>query len=359
MYWPRYHIPATKPAVSIAVLLLALTTSVPTFAQKPPITGTAVPAYEPLDQAVLEFAKLIDSQAATVAVSKDGELLYSRGFGWRDARRKQPTKPDTLMRISGVTMSFTSVATKMLVREKKLALNTKVFEFLKITPPPGVQADPRLAQIKVPHLLNHQAGWDANGFDPTFKVRQVEEFLRLRHPAQPLDIVRYGFGQPLQFNPGDRKEVSTFGYCVLGRVIESASGKTYHKFIQEELLDRLEIKDIKFARNALKNRDPREVWYPGADVNVEALDSAAGLIASAPALCKYLDNYWSTGELREPGQTADFTYWGSFPSSTALVRQRPDGYNVAVLFNHSRPQTFKEDNKQLQEMIDQALDSLK
>jgi D-alanyl-D-alanine carboxypeptidase len=164
--------------------------------------------------------------------------------------------------------------------------------------------------------------------------------------------------QPLQFDPGERSEYSNFGYCVLGRVIEKASGMSYGEYIQQELFKSIGIEDIKIARNLPRTRDPREVWYPGPDVLVEVMDSHGGLIASAPALCTFLDHYWINGEPRHSKQRGDWTFFGSLPGTTAMVRQRMDGYNIAVLCNSRRDQSFNEDDAQLQKVVDAAIDKV-
>lgn len=356
-----------KCLTSSAILISALTIGGASFAQKPPMTGTAVPEFKPLDQAVLDYGYLVKCNAATVAVSKDGELLYSRGYGWRDARLKQPTPPDTLMRTSYCSRAITAAAVRTLIRDDKLTLDTKVFDFLKIAPPPGARQDPRLEKITVAHLLNDSGGWSKKEtFDPMFHTRQIEQSLQLPHPARQADIIRYILGQPLQFDPGYQKAASNFGYCVLGRVIEKASGQPYGTYIREAVFKPLEITDIKLARNLPKDRDPREVWYPGLDVSVEILDSCAGLIASAPDLCTFMDHYWMTGEPRYAGQTGQWAYAGVFSCTTALIRQRRDGYNIAVLYNGMKPETLKsgreelesKDREQLKKMIDDAMDKV-
>ena len=86
-------------------------------------------------------------------------------------------------------------------------------------------------------------------------------------------------GQQLQFDPGSRSEYSNFGYCVLGRVVEKASGKTYFNYVREEILQPTDIHRIKLAHDAVKNRDPEEAYYP-AEVLVQVMDSHGGLIRS-------------------------------------------------------------------------------
>ena len=86
-------------------LFLANTLAV---AQDRPTTGKKQRGLEPIDKAVLDFMDTIGCQAATIAVSVDGKLIYSRGYGWSDEAKKKPVSPDALMRIASVSKPITA-----------------------------------------------------------------------------------------------------------------------------------------------------------------------------------------------------------------------------------------------------------
>jgi N-acyl-D-amino-acid deacylase len=328
-------------------------------AEERPVTGTAVPAFRPLDDAVLRFMDTIHCQAATAAVSRDGKLLHARGYGWRDEGRHQPTPPDALLRIASVSKPITAAEVKTLIREKKLSLETRVFPLLGLRPYNGKEGDARLANVTVGHLLEHKGGWDADkSFDPMFMTGEIAKALRLKGPVTPANVVEYMLAQPLQFAPGERSAYSNFGYCVLGRVIEKVTGRPYGDAVRRDILRPLGVKDIKLGHSAARDRDPREVWYPVADdaFSLEVLDAHGGWIASAPALCRFLDAYWIDGAPRRPGEDGEWTFFGSLPGTTAMVHQRPDGLNIAVLLNGRRDDTLDDDGRLLLESVDRAVD---
>lgn len=329
-------------------------------AKDPPVTGDKVAGFEAVDKAVIEFMTAIDAQAATVAVSKDGKLLFSRGYGYADAGKKKPTPPDTLMRIASVSKPITAAVVKTAVRDKKLDVDAKAFELIGAKPP-GKQkiADERIKDVTVAHLLAHKGGWDREkSSDPMFETAKIERELGLKRAAKPDDVIAYMLTQPLQSDPGKKEAYSNFGYCVLGRVVEAAYKKPYPECVQEVVCKPLDIKDIKLGVAAVKKRDDREVWYPVGEnaYPLDVMDAHGGLIASAPALCQFLGAYWMSGDPREKGQWGDYTFFGSLPGTTSMVRQRKDGLNAAVLFNNRRTRSFKEDNDVLKKGIDTALD---
>jgi N-acyl-D-amino-acid deacylase len=333
--------------------------SAPVVAQERPITGKKVRGFDGLDNAILDFMDTIHCQAATVAVSRDDRLLYSRGYGWLDKDKKKPGPPDALMRIASVSKPITVAAIKNAVRSRQLSLEAKAFKLIAVKAPGGQPADPRINSITIGQLLEHKGGWDSKqAFDPMFRTKQIEKELHLNGPASPVDVIEYMLTKPLQFTPGEKTAYSNFGYCVLGRVLEKVMKKPYMQCVQQSICRPLGITDIKLGFSDSTKRDRREVCYPVADnaFSLEVMDAHGGLIASAPALCQFLQAYWISGEPRLPGQRGDLTFFGSLPGTTAMVRQREDGINVAVLLNGRRGNHFNEDDESLKRVVDAAID---
>lgn len=344
-----------KPLPALALLLLAPLAA----AKDPPVSGDEVKKYRGIDQAVIEHMRLIDATAATVAISREGTLLYSRGYGYADQAKTKPTPPDALLRIASVTKPITAAMIRAAVRDKKLDLDAKAFELIGAKPPAKAKvADERINDVTVAHLLAHKGGWDsAKTGDQMFSGDKIARELKLTRPPKPADAVTYMLTQPLQFDPGSKEAYSNFGYCVLGRVLETVHKKPFADCLADEVCKPLGTPDIKVG--AVKKRDPREVWYPLTenDFSFDIMDAHGGLVASAPALCQFLDAYFLDGNPRQPG-TWDYTFFGSLPGTTAMARERTDGYNVAVLLNNRRPKEYKDDSAALKKAIDTVLDQL-
>ena len=109
--------------------------------------------------------------------------------------------------------------------------------------------DGRLGDITVEHLLRHQGGWDETVeplYDPMLNELYVSRQYNVTDIAAELgrrggrlaraDIVRYVLRQPLAFAPGSRVAHSNFGYSLLGRVVEAASGHDYHAYVRRHVL---------------------------------------------------------------------------------------------------------------------------
>ena len=87
-----------------------------------------------------------------VAILKDTEVGYSKGFGSRDLQHHLPMTADTLIGIGSVTKSFTAFAIMKLEEMKCLSIEDSVSDYL--------YAEPFLSRpgIKIKHLLSHSSG---------------------------------------------------------------------------------------------------------------------------------------------------------------------------------------------------------
>jgi N-acyl-D-amino-acid deacylase len=322
-------------------------------------------------------------RGATLAVSRNGKLLIQRGYGFKDAEEQEAMPPDAMLRIASVTKPITAIAIQKLIAEKKIDGDTKVREYLEIQPPDGATVDPRWDKITIQNLLSHRGGWDRSaaqeghddGFDPMFFPELVGKTLGEAPPLKPVHFVRFMLGQPLQFEPGERYEYSNFGYCVLGRVIEKASGMSYGDFIAKEICDPLGATDVKIGRSLVKDRNPREPVYAGAGVSenvltaehdevrwpdggflLEGMDSHGGVIASAAHLAKIFDAYWIDGTPRVVGGNARWAHFGSLPGTFAVAAQRPGGLTVVVLLNQRSGKGSRDE--QILKRMDEAAEQI-
>src|SRR5438309_151357 len=134
------------------------------------MSGSAVPELQAFDQDMQRFMRERGIKAATLAVSKDGKLILARGYGFADSNGQRSIRPDDPLRIASVTKPITAAAVRHLIRERRLSPDMKAFAFLGVTPPPESEPDPRLKDITIQHLLDHQGGWDRDkAFDPMFR----------------------------------------------------------------------------------------------------------------------------------------------------------------------------------------------
>jgi N-acyl-D-amino-acid deacylase len=230
------------------------------------ISGEVVTELAGFDQAMTELMVRWGLPGGQLAVAKDGRLALNHGYGLADVEAGEPVEPASLFRIASVSKAITAVAILTLVDEGQLSLNDRVFSLLDVTPPPGAEVDPRLADITVRHLLTHSGGWDLQAsLEPqgTMWSTVAAFVLDEPQPASAETIIRFMQGIPLDFDPGSRSVYSNFGFNVLGRVIEQVSGQGYAEYTQVHVLAPAGIDDMILARTRLEDRAPGEVRYYG------------------------------------------------------------------------------------------------
>jgi CubicO group peptidase (beta-lactamase class C family) len=277
------------------------------------VTGERLPGLEQFDRAMIAFMRQYKIPGASMAIVKNGRLVYARGFGYADIDRKEPVKPTSLFRIASVSKPITAVAILTLVERRKLKPDARIFDLLKLENkvPKGAIFDPRWKQITVSHLLRHEGGWNsAKSGDPIDVGLAVLSYNRAAPPLTTDHIIRYMLSRPLDFDPGKQYAYSNFGYCLLGRVVEAAGGRRYEDYVRDEVLKPMDIVDMRIGKTLLKDRAPGEVRYyhenqpktgpsvfgpklgepapqPYGPYCIEAMDSHGGWIASSVDLARF------------------------------------------------------------------------
>ncbi|MDX1943853.1 MAG: serine hydrolase domain-containing protein [Pirellulaceae bacterium] len=279
-----------------------------------PTTGKAPPELAPCDAWMTDFLVKNQVPGGSLAIAREGKVVYARGFGYADREDRAPVQPEALFRIASISKPVTAVAILKLVQDEKLKLEDKVFDLLTVEPffeKPDGRLDERWKQITVVECLCHTGGWDrAQSYDPMFQAIRMAKAMGQGLPILPEHVIRFQLGQPLDFDPLTRYAYSNFGYCVLGRVIEKVTGQPYEKYVQESILKPLGITTAQIGGSLESERAEGEVKYyvagdeteiavvgPGAGTEKvpvaygawrqETLDAHGGWIASAVDLVKF------------------------------------------------------------------------
>lgn len=229
-----------------------------------PTTGTYLPALGSFDETILHFMETNHVPGASLAIVRNGQLIYTRGYGYADREEKTPATPTSLFRLASVSKPITAVAIMTLVQSGKLKLEEHAFPLLGLQPflQPGHTMDARIDTITVRQLLEHSGGWDrGKSGDIMFKHFEVAEEMHIASPPDHESLIRWAMGQPLDFTPGAQYAYSNFGFCVLGRVIEKVSGMSYEKYVRTQVLQPAGIHDMRIGRGRLSERFPQEVRY--------------------------------------------------------------------------------------------------
>ena len=343
-----------------------------------PTSGPEVAALQNFDRVMWSIMHKWEIPGAALAVAKDGHILFARGYGYEDRPGEKLVRPDSVFRIASLSKPITAVTVLRLVDEGKLSLDNPVLEVL---PDLGLPADPRFADVTVQHLLIHAGGWDEEvSGDPMIKRVAVFHESNLPRCA---NVIRFQIDQPLDFAPGSRHAYSNFGYCLLGRVIERASGTDYEEAVQTFVLGPAGTTSMQLGKTPFDQRMNGEVVYHGTGGEnpygsygkvtfaMEALDSVGGWVGSAIDLVRFASavdgrsnsanilqdetielmvsypgftkregepDYYAMGWHIHPMESGDIWYHpGSWPGSVALLVRYDQGPIFAAFFNARPP----------------------
>lgn len=206
---------AVRPQSSLRLILLALLLTA--------CAGEVQPVSPPDDRSarvssLFEHCEEGVQPGAAVMVISNGEVVYSRGFGYADVANKVPITADSTFRLGSVSKQFTAVAIMVLAEAGKLSYDDPLIDYLpQVTKYPG---------ITIRHLLTHTAGL------PDY-YDTVDTSSGMPSNADLADFLATMDG-PV-FPPGQQHEYSNPGYEMLSLIVEKASGMEFRNFMTEHV----------------------------------------------------------------------------------------------------------------------------
>jgi len=211
---------------------------------------------------------------ATIAITRDGEVIYRKAFGMADLENDLANQPEMVFRLGSITKQFSAVAIMMLEQEGKLKLSDSITMYLPNYTPPSTT-------ITIEHLLTHTSGI------PNYTSLPGWMESKIRMPLNDEEMMAGWMDLPLEFEPGSKWAYSNSAYYMLGPIIEKASGMPYDKFVEERIFKPLGMNHSYYdhSQRLIPNRSRGYDKNPeGGFLNTTYLDmgqpGAAGALAS-------------------------------------------------------------------------------
>jgi CubicO group peptidase (beta-lactamase class C family) len=201
-------------------------------ASAPPRVPTAAVAGQPRDFAtaiaadrkfVADTMRALGAPGASITVMKDGEVVWSEGFGWADIEQRVAVTPLTRFRIGSVSKSLTSIGLGLLVQDGKLDLDAPIQRYVPSFPA-------KRAPITARELAGHTAG---------VRHYRGNEMLIQRHYASVTEALDIFKGDTLLFVPGTRFAYSSYGFNLLSAAMERAAGEPFVQFMTQHVFEPL------------------------------------------------------------------------------------------------------------------------
>ena len=226
---------------------------------------------QPLDGFLRQATDAQGYLGAVSLVWRDGAIVQSQAYGYRDLARTSPMRKDSIFRIYSMTKTVTTVSALMLVEEGKLDLDDPVEkylpEFSSMQVFVGGSADkpelrPATAKITLRQLLTHTAGFATAGNEEATKLLERAD---LHGSADLAEFSKRLSQVPLAVEPGTRFRYDGTQMEVAARIVEVVSGQRFDAFVQQRILAPLRMDDTGFSVPSVKRDRVVDITTMGTD----------------------------------------------------------------------------------------------
>src|SRR6185436_12651487 len=216
----------TKRLLRLQLIVLVILLSLPfqATAQSP-----AAPAnFAGFDIFVEQAMKDWKVPGLALAVVKDGQIVYAKGYGYRDVKNGLKVTPETLFAIGSCSKAFTAAAIGILVDEGKLEWDKPVKTYL---PDFMLWDEYASAHLTVRDLLTHQSGLprhDLMWYGSPLSRQEIFERLRYLEPSAPLHA---------------KYQYNNLMFMTAGLLLERVAGLTWEEFVRQRIFAPLGMKN--------------------------------------------------------------------------------------------------------------------
>jgi CubicO group peptidase (beta-lactamase class C family) len=247
-----------------------------------------------IDDYLKKTMDLVDVPGMSVAVIKEGKVIFKAGYGVEVVEEDRAMTPDSVSAIGSVTKTFTAIAMMQLVERGLINLEDKVIDHL---PWFRTLEKEKSDRISIEMLLSNSSGLPTNAPGFSWIVEETGEF-------SALEMARNLVSVKLLFEPGVSFNYSNSGFILLGLIIEKLSGLDYSHFISRNILRPLGMQssstDISYFENlgALYGHLPYYETYRSSRGirNVAALAAGSELRSTVIDMTKFMEMILNFGE---------------------------------------------------------------
>ncbi|MEL6626700.1 MAG: serine hydrolase [Bacteroidota bacterium] len=210
-----------------------------------------------------------------LAISKDGEMIHSQGYGMRDLAQNLPVTTSTQFRIASISKSMTAIGLVKLLQEKDVSPHTSIQSIIPSFPQKNYS--PTIQQV-----AGHLGGIRG------YAEKSLDEIFIQEHYPDATSTLPLFQNDTLIHPPGTQFFYSSYGYMLIGAVIEVLSGRTYLDYMQEAVWGPLEMGatygDVKDSLFSQKSRFYDVYGNEGTSYDLSYSYSTGGLLSTSEDL---------------------------------------------------------------------------
>jgi len=170
-----------------------------------------------------------------VGIVKDGQLIFSKGFGLSNMSYDIPWSSKSVINIMSVSKQFTAACIALLVLENKVSLDDDIRRYIPEFPNYG-------SKITIEHLIRHTSGIRDYADLVTLKGGSAENYATR---SDGLELILRQ--KELNFIPGDKYSYSNSGYLLLTYIVERVSGMAFPEFARKRIFEPLQMNHSFFS----------------------------------------------------------------------------------------------------------------
>lgn len=209
-----------------------------------------------------------DLPSASIAVAKDGIIIWAEAFGYADVERKITACPSTQYRIQSVSKPLSALAMAKLYEQGKLDIDADIRNYVPEFPDKGHKITARLLALHRSGIRDYRDDFEA------LEAKKYDSFIEGLNQFK---------NDPLEFVPGERFQYSTFNYWLLNAVIECASAMPFQQYMQDNIFKPLGMASTTVATSG--DTFPNQACYYD---NVTPYSSDGSMVNSPPYPLAYL-----------------------------------------------------------------------
>lgn len=233
-----------------------------------------------------------DIAGATIAVVKDGKVLFAKGYGFADVEKRKPVVADTtLFRPGSISKLFTWTSVMQLVEQGKLDLDKDVNEYIDFKIQPGFDKP-----ITLRNVMTHTPGFEESIKDLFVGNAQemipLEQYIKAHHPDRI-------------YPPGTTPAYSNYATTLAGYIVQRVSGKPFEQYVQDNIYTPLGMKHTTFVQPLPADMQPNmSSGYTRASQKAKDFEFVQGFPAgsvstTATDMCNFMIAHLQDGKFND------------------------------------------------------------
>jgi CubicO group peptidase (beta-lactamase class C family) len=279
---------------------------------------------------ILPLPDTIQEQAdEAIGLGFDGIIIYVDeagnppafyAAGWHDKKNKIPANPKALFKLASISKLYNAVAITKLASDGRLSLDKTLADYL----PELIGRIENADKITIKMMVQHRSGipnyTDSYNYWAAPKESNKEN----------LELV---LDKPANFEPDEDYEYSNTNYLLLSEIMDKVLGYDHFQYIQEEILNRLNLKNTFSSISEVNIDDVMSGYHVGHPYDLKTDD--LGMLASAEDVGIFLralndGSLFDEGEQEIYSSIYEYEHKGWVPGYQSIAKYH-EGIDTVVI----------------------------